>query len=63
MGGTLVVDNTLLSGTVADGRPAYHWTADSIAAMREFNASLLRRDDLDSVLLPVGDGVIVAVRR
>jgi predicted O-methyltransferase YrrM len=31
--------------------------------MREFNAGLLRRDDLDSVLLPVGDGVIVAVRR
>jgi predicted O-methyltransferase YrrM len=62
-GGTLVVDNTLLPGTVADGRPAYHWTADAIAAMREFNAALLRRDDLDSVLLPVGDGVIVAVRR
>ena len=62
-GGTLVVDNTLLSGTVADGRPAYHWTADEITAMREFNAGLLRRDDLDSVLLPVGDGVIVAVRR
>jgi predicted O-methyltransferase YrrM len=63
VGGTLVVDNTLLSGTVADGRPAYHWTADAIATMREFNAGLLRRDDLDSVLLPVGDGVIVAVRR
>jgi predicted O-methyltransferase YrrM len=62
-GGTLVVDNTLLSGTVADGRPAYHWTADAIAVMRAFNAALLERDDLDSVLLPVGDGVIVAVRR
>jgi predicted O-methyltransferase YrrM len=62
-GGTLVVDNTLLSGTVADGRPAYHWTADAIAGMRAFNAALLERDDLDSVLLPVGDGVIVAVRR
>jgi predicted O-methyltransferase YrrM len=31
--------------------------------MRAFNAALLERDDLDSVLLPVGDGVIVAVRR
>jgi predicted O-methyltransferase YrrM len=62
-GGTLVVDNTLLSGTVADGRPAYHWTADAIAVMRAFNTALLERDDLDSVLLPVGDGVIVAVRR
>ncbi len=63
IGGTLVVDNTLLSGTVADGKPAQHWTADAIEGMRAFNAGLLRRDDLHSVLLPVGDGVIVAVRR
>jgi predicted O-methyltransferase YrrM len=63
IGGTLVVDNTLLSGTVADGKPAHHWTADAIEQMRAFNTGLLRRDDLHSVLLPVGDGVIVAVRR
>jgi predicted O-methyltransferase YrrM len=62
-GGTLVVDNTLLSGTVAEGRPGHHWSGEDVDAMREFNRLLLSRDDLDAVLLPVGDGVIVAVRR
>jgi caffeoyl-CoA O-methyltransferase len=62
-GGTVVVDNTLLGGTVADGRAAGHWTVDAIATMRGFNAGLLQRDDLVTALLPVGDGVLVAVRR
>jgi caffeoyl-CoA O-methyltransferase len=62
-GGTIVVDNTLLSGTVAEGRPAAHWTLEAVTTMRQFNAALLGREDLHSVLLPVGDGVIVAVRR
>jgi len=62
-GGTLVVDNTLLSGSVADGEPRGPWTAGHIERMRAFNASLLERDDLESVLLPVGDGVLVGVRR
>jgi predicted O-methyltransferase YrrM len=62
-GGTLVVDNTLLSGSVADRRPRGPWSDDHIERMREFNASLLRCEDLQSVLLPVGDGVLIAVRR
>ena len=62
-GGTVVVDNTLLGGTVADGRADGRWTADAIATMRGFNADLLERDDLITALLPVGDGVLVAVRR
>lgn len=62
-GGTVVVDNTLLGGTVADGRAAGHWTDDAIATMRRFNAALLQRDDMVAALLPVGDGVMVAVRR
>jgi caffeoyl-CoA O-methyltransferase len=63
VGGTLVVDNTLLSGTVAEGRAAGHWTDQAIATMRRFNAGLLGRDDLTAALLAVGDGVLVAVRR
>jgi caffeoyl-CoA O-methyltransferase len=62
-GGTVVVDNTLLGGTVADGQADGHWTAEAIATMRAFNARLLERDDLITALLPVGDGVLVAVRR
>jgi predicted O-methyltransferase YrrM len=62
-GGTVVVDNTLLGGTVADGQADGRWTAEAIATMRGFNAGLLERDDLITALLPVGDGVLVAVRR
>jgi predicted O-methyltransferase YrrM len=59
----VVVDNTLLGGTVADGQADGRWTAEAIATMRGFNAGLLERDDLITALLPVGDGVLVAVRR
>jgi caffeoyl-CoA O-methyltransferase len=62
-GGLVVVDNTLLGGTVASARPDGHWTADAIETMRGFNAELLERDDMLAALLPVGDGVLVAVRR
>jgi caffeoyl-CoA O-methyltransferase len=62
-GGTLVVDNTLLSGSVADGQPRGPWTAEAIGRMRAFNAELLARRDLESVLLPVGDGALIGVRR
>jgi len=57
------VDNTLLSGSVADGRADGGWTEQAIATMRRFNASLLARRDMVAALLPVGDGVLVGVRR
>ncbi len=62
-GGTLVVDNTLLGGTVATGRGEGHWTDEAVDTMRRFNASLLERDDMVAALLPVGDGVLMAVKR
>lgn len=62
-GGTVVVDNTLLSGSVADREPRGVWTGEAIDRMRAFNAELLARPDLQSVLLPVGDGVLIGVRR
>lgn len=62
-GGTVVVDNTLLGGRVAGGRGPEHWSDDAVAAMRRFNASLLERDDMAAALLPVGDGVLMAVKR
>ncbi|HEU0193003.1 MAG TPA: O-methyltransferase [Gaiellales bacterium] len=61
--GLLVVDNVLLSGDVATGRSRSHWSEQSIADMRAFNERLLVRDDLDATVLPVGDGVAVAVTR
>jgi predicted O-methyltransferase YrrM len=62
-GGLVVVDNTLLSGLVAQGRGEGNWTQESIDTMRRFNAALLDRPDMVTALLPVGDGVLVGVRR
>ena len=62
-GGTIVVDNTLLGGRVAGAGGPGHWTDDAVEAMRRFNAGLLERDDMVAALLPVGDGVLMAVKR
>jgi len=62
-GGVLAVDNVLMSGTVAEGRSDGHWTDDQIATARVFNERLLSHPDLLGTLTPVGDGVLIAVRR
>jgi predicted O-methyltransferase YrrM len=59
----LAVDNVLMSGTVAEGRSDGHWTDEQIARAREFNRRLLDHQELVGTLTPVGDGVLVAVRR
>jgi predicted O-methyltransferase YrrM len=59
----LVVDNVLMSGTVAEGRSDGHWTDEQIAGARAFNRRLLDDPELIGTLTPVGDGVLVAVRR
>jgi O-methyltransferase len=62
-GGMLVADNTLMGGTVAEGVSDGYWQQDQIASMRSFNARLLEDGGLTAALLPVGDGVTVAVKR
>ncbi len=62
-GSVLTVDNVLMSGTVADNRGDGNWTEDQIAMMREFNARLLHGGEFTGALTPVGDGLLVAVRR
>lgn len=59
----LAVDNVLMSGSVAEGRSDGHWSEEQIATARVFNARLLTHDELAATLTPVGDGVLVAVRR
>jgi predicted O-methyltransferase YrrM len=61
--GLVVVDNVLMSGSVAENRPIGPWSAESVAAARAFNERLLAHPELDATLLPVGDGVAVAVKR
>ena len=62
-GAVLAVDNVLMSGTVAEGRSDGHWTDDQIAGARAFNERLLGHHDLAGTLTPVGDGVLVAIKR
>ena len=62
-GALLAVDNVLMSGTVAEGHSDGHWTEQQISTARAFNRRLLAHEDLVGTITPVGDGVLVAVRR
>lgn len=58
-GAVIVVDNALWSGSVADPDN----TSAEARAIRAFNERLLGDHDLVATLTPVGDGVLVAVKR
>lgn len=62
-GGLILVDNALMSGTVARNESDGHWSASSIAAARAFNESFTSDSRITGTVLPVGDGVAVGVRR
>jgi predicted O-methyltransferase YrrM len=62
-GAVLAVDNVLMSGTVAEGRSDGHWTDDQIAGARAFNEAVLGHEQLSGTLTPVGDGVLIAIKR
>jgi caffeoyl-CoA O-methyltransferase len=58
-GGLFITDNVLWSGKVAESRT----TDPSTLAIRRFNELLHGSADLEAVILPVHDGLAVAVRR
>ncbi|MGI8430122.1 MAG: O-methyltransferase [Solirubrobacteraceae bacterium] len=62
-GAVLAVDNTLMSGAVAEGRGDGHWSDEQVATARALNERLLGDQQLTGTVTPVGDGVLVAVRR
>lgn len=62
-GAVLTVDNVLMSGSVAAGRSDGHWSDEQIAVARAFNQRLLEHEQLVGTITPVGDGVLVAVKR
>jgi predicted O-methyltransferase YrrM len=59
----LAIDNVLMSGTVAEGRTDGRWSEEQIAHAREFNRRVLGHEQLTGTITPVGDGVLLAVRR
>ena len=62
-GGVLAVDNVLMSGAVATGEGDGRWSDEQIAGARAFNRRLLDHEQLVATITPVGDGVLVAVKR
>jgi predicted O-methyltransferase YrrM len=59
----LAVDNVLMGGTVAEGHGDGNWTDDQIASARVFNQRVLSLERFEGTITPVGDGVLIAVRR
>ena len=63
-GGLLVSDNVLQDGYVINSRFAVERRNRTIhSRMREYLFELKRREDLQTTILPVGDGVAVSVKR
>ncbi len=58
-GGLLVTDNVLWSGRVADPADSDPWTE----AIRTYNRTLADDEDMETVILPVRDGVSISVKR
>ena len=62
-GGVLTVDNVLRGGRVAEGHGDGELSDEQVAAVRAFNQRLHDHDELTATFTPVGDGVLVAVKR
>ncbi len=58
-GGLIAIDNTLWGGSVIDPKKQ----SESTVALRAFNKRLARDRRVDIALLPVGDGLTLAVKR
>ncbi len=58
-GGLFITDNTLWSGKVADERVSDAATK----AIRSFNKSLFSRGDLESLIIPIRDGLTVCRKK
>jgi caffeoyl-CoA O-methyltransferase len=61
VGGLVVIDNLLWAGEVAEPDPAEE-AGGNAAALRAFNGYLMTHPQLESVVLPLGDGVGVATK-
>jgi predicted O-methyltransferase YrrM len=59
----VAIDNMLMSGTVATGRSDGNWTENQIEMARALNARVVKMPEFEASLLPVGDGLLVAVSK
>ena len=58
-GGLIMVDNAFAFGQLLDERP----TDRDVAAVRAFNDTMAATRELSSVIVPIGDGLWVGVKR
>lgn len=62
-GGILITDNVLQEGTIVESKYTIPRRERTIhMRMREYVYTLKHRDDLDTVVLPVGDGMTLSVK-
>ena len=62
-GGTLIADNTLYKGMTPDPAHVVRRKITIVKRLRGFIDEINRRDDLDTCVLSVGDGVTLSVKR
>lgn len=62
-GGVLIADNVLYKGMTADEEHVVRRKITIVKRLKHFISAVMQRDELNAVLLPLGDGVMTAVKR
>ena len=62
-GGMLISDNILYKGMIADDEHVIRRKITIVKRLRRFISAQMQRDELVTVILPLGDGVTVAVKK
>ncbi len=62
-GGILIADNILYKGMIADDEHVIRRKITIVKRLRHFISAQMQRGELETVILPLGDGVTVAVKK
>lgn len=62
-GGILVADNILYKGMIADSEHLIRRKITIVKRLKRFISAQMQRGELETVILPLGDGVTVAVKK
>ncbi len=62
-GGMLIADNVLYKGMTADPEHVVRRKITIVKRLRHFINAQMRRSELETVLLPLGDGMTIAVKK
>lgn len=62
-GGMLISDNILYKGMIADDEHVIRRKITIVKRLRRFISAQMQRGELETVILPLGDGVTVAVKK